>query len=115
MLWLDWAIRAISLFNTLTLLWLGLTVLLNTERRTWGSLLAAGGLLLGGLFFAAHTLIAASQMEHFSAQLALWWRLVWLPCIVLPYLWYLVMLWWTGVLQDRRPRLTLAAMTLLGL
>ncbi len=112
---LDWAIRAVSLFNTIALLWLGLTVLLNTERRTWGSLLAASGLLVGGLFFAMHTLIAAGELEHFSSELALWSRLVWLPCIVLPYLWYLVMLWWTGVLQDHRQRLILAGMTALGL
>lgn len=112
---LDWAIRAVSLFNTIALLWLGLTVLLNTERRTWGSLLAAGGLLVGGLFFAAHTLIAAGELEHFSSELAVWSRLVWLPCIILPYLWYLVMLWWTGVLQDRRQRLILGGMTLLAL
>ena len=30
---LDWAIMAVSLFNTVLLLWLGLTVLLNAERR----------------------------------------------------------------------------------
>jgi signal transduction histidine kinase len=112
---LDWVIRAVSLFNTIALLWLGLTVLLNTERHTWGSLLAAGGLLMGGLFFVAHTLIAAGQLERFSTELALWSRLIWLPCIVLPYLWYLVMLWWTGVLQDHRQRLILARMTALGL
>ncbi len=112
---LDWAIRAVSLFNTIALLWLGLTVLLNTERRTWGSLLAAGGLLIGGLFFVAHTLIAAGQLQHLTAELSLWWRLVWLPCIILPYLWYLVMLSWTGVLQDHRQRLILAGMTALGL
>ena len=33
---LDWAIMAVSLFDTILLLWLGLTVLLNAERRTWG-------------------------------------------------------------------------------
>jgi signal transduction histidine kinase len=115
MILLDWAIRAVSLFNTIALLWLGLTVLLNTERHTWGSLLASGGLLMGGLFFVAHTLIAAGQWERFNTELALWSRLVWLPCIVLPYLWYLVMLWWTGVLQDYRQRLILAGMTALGL
>ena len=42
---LDWAIMAVSLFNTILLLWLGLTVLLNAERRTWGVWLAGGGLL----------------------------------------------------------------------
>ena len=45
-LWLDWAILAMSLFNTVLQLWLGLTVLLNAERRSWGIWLASGGLLL---------------------------------------------------------------------
>jgi len=32
---LDGAILSISLFNTITLLWLAFTVLLNAQRRTW--------------------------------------------------------------------------------
>ncbi len=32
---LDWALMAVSLFNTILPLWLGLTVLLNAERRNW--------------------------------------------------------------------------------
>ena len=42
---LDWVIRAISLFNTIILLWLGLTVSLNAERRRWGTYVASSGLL----------------------------------------------------------------------
>ena len=30
---LNWAIMAVSLFNTILLLWLGLTVLLNAEQH----------------------------------------------------------------------------------
>ena len=44
---LDWAALSISLFNTLVLVWLGLAVLLNAERRTPGVWLAAAGLLMG--------------------------------------------------------------------
>ena len=36
----DWATMAVSLFNTVLLLWLGLTILLNAELRTWGTWLA---------------------------------------------------------------------------
>lgn len=50
---LDWAVLAVSLFNTILLLWLGLTVLLNAEGRVWGICLAAGGLLLGAIFLLA--------------------------------------------------------------
>ena len=46
---LDWAILAVSLFNTILLIWLGLAVLLNAERRAWGIWLAGGGLLMGFL------------------------------------------------------------------
>ena len=55
--WLNWAIMAVSLTNTILMIWLGLTVLLNAERRTWGAWVAGGGLLLGGVFFFSHTAI----------------------------------------------------------
>ena len=42
---LNWGIRAVSLFNTIVLLWLGLTVLLNAERRRWGTWVASGSIL----------------------------------------------------------------------
>ncbi len=45
--WLDWAALAVSLHNTILLLWLGLTVLFNADRRTWGIWLAGGGETLG--------------------------------------------------------------------
>ena len=45
---LDWVVRALSYFNTIALVWLGLTVLLTTERRRWGAWLAGGGLLAAG-------------------------------------------------------------------
>ena len=42
---LDWAVLAASFFNMILVLWLGLTVLLNAERRSWGLWLAVGGML----------------------------------------------------------------------
>lgn len=99
---LDWAIRAISLFNTIILLWLGLTVSLNAERRRWGTYVASGGLLLGALVFAIHSIALEHIFNAFTTQLAFWWRLTWLPFILSPYLWYLVMGWYTGVLRAGR-------------
>ena len=52
---LDWAIMAISLFNTIMLTWLGLTVVFNADRRDWGVWIATAGLLLGALFFVSHS------------------------------------------------------------
>ncbi len=111
---LDWVIRAISLFNTIIPLWLGLTVSLNAERRRWGTYVASSGLLLGALVFAIHSIVLEHIFSSFTTQLAFWWRLIWLPFILSPYLWYLVIGWYTGVLRAGRQRLWLAALSALG-
>ena len=100
-LWLDWAILALSLFNTVLQLWLGLTVLLNAERRSWGIWLSAGGLLLGSLFFLSHSVILGFGPAEFSLGINIWWRIGWLPVLFLPYAWYLVILWYGGYWEDR--------------
>ena len=46
---LNWATVAVSLANTVLLLWLGFTILLNAERRTWGIWLISAGLLVQGV------------------------------------------------------------------
>jgi hypothetical protein len=60
---LPWAQFSVSLFNTILLLWLGLTVFLNAQNRSWGTYLASGGLLLGGTFFLAHSAALDSSIE----------------------------------------------------
>ena len=87
---LDWASLTVSLFNTILLLWLGLTVLLNAERRTWGIWLAGGGLLLGGAFFVSHTAILRMEFTHLSRSLRFGWYLGLMPVVVLPLGWYVV-------------------------
>jgi len=111
---LDWSIIAISFFNTIVLLWLGLTVLLNAERRAWGTWVAGLGLLFGGAFFAGHSAIVARPLGTFNNEMELWWRIGWLPFIAGPYLWYLVIAWYTGLLRARRHRAWLAVVSLLG-
>ncbi|HEX6302864.1 MAG TPA: ATP-binding protein [Anaerolineales bacterium] len=123
---LDFAILAVSLFNTSLLLWLGLTVFLNAERRSWGIWLASSGLLLGGLFFISHTIILSYGIETIAPGMDLWWRVGWIPVAALPYIWYVVMLWYSGhweldPLQEpiarkhlRRQRLWFPATSLLG-
>ena len=93
---LDWAVLAVSLFNTILLFWLGLTVLLNAERRTWGLWLAGGGLLVGGVFFLVHTAILGHGLNFFSPEVNLLWRFGWFPVVVLPFSWYLINLWYAG-------------------
>jgi signal transduction histidine kinase len=93
---LDWAALSISLFNTLVLVWLGLTVLLNAERRTPGVWLAAAGLLMGGAFFISHSAILGQQLDPSSPGLNFWWSAAWLPVILAPFAWYMVILWYVG-------------------
>jgi signal transduction histidine kinase len=95
-LMLDWVVLAVSLFNTILLLWLGLTVFLNAEARVWGIWLAAGGLLLGAIFFISHTAILGHGLSSATPGLNFWWRIGWIPITVLPLVWYVVMLWYSG-------------------
>ena len=93
---IDWAIISISLINTILLIWLGMTVLLNAEKRTWGSWLAISGLLLGGLFFISHTIILGFGWDILGHSIDFWWRAGLAPIVVLPFVWYLMMLWYSG-------------------
>jgi signal transduction histidine kinase len=95
--WLDWAVSAISLLNTILLFWLGLSVLLNANQRTWGLWAASSALLMGALFFAVHTIFLGYGPGIFNPQLDFWWRLGWMPVVILPYIWYAVMLWYAGL------------------
>ena len=99
---LDWAIQAVSLFNVILLIWLGLTVLLNAERVTGGILLAGGGLLMGGAFFISHSAILGHDANLITSGQDFWWYLGWAPVICLPIAWYQVMLWYTGFWDARR-------------
>lgn len=115
---LDWILIAASLFNTITMLWLGLTVLLTAERRVWGTYLAAAGLVLGGLFFAGHTAVVGRVLGDASDEMIFYWRLGWLVLIVVPFLWYVVMAWYAGALGEagrRGERGRLIAIAILGL
>jgi len=102
---LDSALIAISLFNVILQLWLGLTVLLNAERRTWIIWLAGGGTLLGSAFFVSHTAILASGLRAIGPGVDFWWRFGWLPVIALPLVWHMAMLGYTGLWMTKAQRL----------
>lgn len=109
----------LSLFNTVVLLWLGLTVLLNAAVRTRAIWLAGGGLVAAALFFASHTIIVAQSAAVVSSSLDMWWLLGWVGLIVAPVAWYLAMLWHAGYwgsgtsdLRRRHRRLLLIAVLL---
>jgi hypothetical protein len=102
---LDWATLAISLFNTILLTWLGLTVLLNAERRTWGVWMAAEGLLMGAAFFVSHSAILGQNPNTLGPGLNFWWHAGWGPVVASPFAWYVLMLWYSGFWDDRQTRL----------
>lgn len=102
--WLNWAMMAVSLTNAILMFWLGLTVLLNAERRTWGAWIAGGGLLLGGVFFISHSAILGYGFNIYSLGVNFWWQIGWIPVVALPFVWYIVMLWYSGYWDsDRTP------------
>lgn len=104
---LDWAILAVSLLNTILMLWLGLTVWLNAERRAWGVWLISGSLLLGGAFFISHTAILGFDFTTagWGPSLNFWWRAGWGPVVALPFAWYIVILWYAGFWENREAAL----------
>ncbi|MBN1564277.1 MAG: hypothetical protein JXA10_10595 [Anaerolineae bacterium] len=106
LLMVDWALISISLFNALLLIWLGLTIVLNAERRDWGVRLVTAGFLSGALFFVCHTVIIGHELTIFGSEdLEGWWRTSWYPVLIAPFSWYMVILWYAGFWESQSARL----------
>lgn len=99
---LDWALLAVSLFDTILPLWLGLTILLNADRRSWGVWVMGGGLVTASGFFVSHTAILGGMFSLSSQALDFWWHVGWIPIVISPYAWYVVTLWYTGFWNDKQ-------------
>jgi len=120
---LDWAILAVSFFNTVLVLWLGFTVLLNAERRSWSIVLPGGGLLLAAGFLFAHAAIFAQGLTSVGASMTFWWRVGWVLVVALPFTWYAIILWYGGywdgprgpLSRRHRPWLVISMLLALGL
>jgi signal transduction histidine kinase len=108
------AMRALSLFNTIASLWLGLTVLLNAERRPAGTWLIGGGLLMAGLFFALHSTLVGREVDALFADIPLLWPYLWLLFVCPPYIWYVVVDWYCGLLGSTQHRMALCAVGMIG-
>jgi signal transduction histidine kinase len=98
---LDFAITALSIYNGVLLLWLGLTVFLNAQRRTWGIWIAAIGLLSGSGFFMLHTMVLGIYPDIFGMERGYWWQMAWVLVILLPLAWYIDILWYTGFTEKK--------------
>lgn len=98
----DWLLMAVSLYNAILLLWLGLTIFLNAEKHTWGVWLVEEGLMMGALFFVSHTVLLSGAQSFFRiAELEFWWKVGWMPVVLSPFAWYVVMLWYAGFWESK--------------
>ena len=116
---LPWAMYAVSLFNLVLLLWLGLTILLNAQERNWGTYLAGSGFLVGALFFLLHTAALNYSLDTLLENSPIWWLILSAPVGALPFGWMVLMLWYCGYWDEtnsplrRRTRWLLALATAL--
>ncbi len=90
------ATLAISLFDTVTLLWLGLTVFLTGNRRTSATIAGSAGLLLGSIFFGGHTLIITHTLGSGSFGVNIVWRVMWVVAVAAPFFWGLSIFYYSG-------------------
>ncbi len=104
---LDGFLLSVSLFNAILMLWLGLTVFLNAGHRnpasrsgSWGFWIAAVGLILGGMFFVFHSILLGFSLSAIIPALQYWWRAGWITVVLLPFSWYVVMLWYSGFWEE---------------
>ncbi len=93
---LDWGIISTSLFNTIILFWLGLTVLFNSDMRRPGVWIAGSGLLMGGLFFIIHSAIVSNEINYVGRHIQIMWFLSWILLVLMPFSWYILILWYLG-------------------
>ncbi len=112
---IDWAIIFLSFFNTISLLWLGLMVLLNGERHRWGTWVGSSGLIMGGLVFLGHSAVVGRALGTHREEMEFWWSVVWVPVIGVSYIWYLVTAWYTQTLRTRRHQIWLSIVSLLAI
>jgi anti-sigma regulatory factor (Ser/Thr protein kinase) len=78
---------AISVFNLMIYLWLGLTVLLNGNRQSRVTWIGGIGLLAAALFFLCHGALVGAGVPGGPSPVDVWWRLAWAPAFIAPFLW----------------------------
>ncbi|HEY0753620.1 MAG TPA: ATP-binding protein [Ktedonobacteraceae bacterium] len=108
---LQTGVLALSIFDLVAFLWLTLTVWLNGKRRAGIVRLGVVGLGLSALFFFIHAILLSSPLTPAASFLTLdfWWRMIWLPALGVPYLWFAIGLHYAALInanwRRRRPLL----------
>ncbi|MGE5334028.1 MAG: sensor histidine kinase [Nitrososphaerota archaeon] len=88
---------ALSAFNLITFLWLGLMVLLLGDRRNLITWVGGIGLLLAALFFLCHGALVGAGVPDGASPSDVWWRVSWLPAFVAPLFWAATGLHYAGL------------------
>ncbi|HEX6541473.1 MAG TPA: ATP-binding protein [Ktedonobacterales bacterium] len=88
---------ALSAFNLITFLWLGLMVLLLGDRRNLITWVGGLGLLLAALFFLCHGALAGAGVPEGASASDVWWRMSWLPAFAAPLFWAATGLHYAGL------------------
>lgn len=93
---LSWFQIAASFFVTMLLFWLGFSIVLASEKKSFGVWFGGLGFIGGGIFFAAHTVMLDYSLELLIQRIQVWWYAGWLALIAMPGGWYGLMLWYAG-------------------
>lgn len=116
---LQMVVLALSIFNLTAFLWLAFTVWLNGDRSAGIMRLGIVGLGLSALFFFLHAILISSPLTPATSffSLDLWWRMIWIPALGVPYLWFAIGLHYAALINARwrrRRPLLLSLSALLG-
>lgn len=96
-------VLALSIFDLTAFLWLAFTVWLNGNRRAGIVRLGVVGLGLSALFFFIHAILISSPLTPATSFLSLdfWWRLIWIPALGVPYIWFAIGLHYAALINGR--------------
>lgn len=116
---LQMVVLALSIFDLTAFLWLTFTVWLNGDRSAGIVRLGIVGLGLSALFFFLHAILISSPLTPATSffSLDLWWRMIWIPALGVPYLWFAIGLHYAALINvnwRRRRPLLLTLSALLG-
>jgi two-component sensor histidine kinase len=112
-------VLALSIFNLVAFLWLAMTVWLNGDRKSGIARLGVVGLGLSAFFFFIHALLVSIPLTQSSGLVTpeFLWRLIWLPALGVPYIWFAIGLYYAALINEgwrRRRPLMLILSGLLG-
>ena len=110
---------ALSIFNLIAFLWLACTVWLNGDRQSVTARVGVVGLGLSAFFFFIQALLISAPFNQDSGLFStdFLWRLIWLPALGVPYIWFIIGLYYAVLMNEkwrRRRPILLFVSALLG-